>query len=115
MRVVKQLACTVIAAVLLVSVLIFPAAATGSDAVQAESVRPRVLACGSEYQFDAYLIGGSFYFSLNDIAYALRGTAKQFQATFDGLNKDIGLTSRASDSGSANAVWMPYEHLMGTA
>jgi hypothetical protein len=109
MRVIKQIVCTVIASVLLVSVFIIPSEAKGADTVQAEPTRPRVLAAGSEYLFDAYLIDGCFYFNLSDIAYALRGTAKQFQATFDGLNKDIGLTSRTSGPGSADTVWMPYD------
>ena len=43
--------------------------------------------------FEAYNIGGSNYFKLRDLAYAVSGTAKQFSVGYDNASKAITLTS----------------------
>lgn len=44
---------------------------------------------GTSYTLDAYEIAGSNYISLRDLAAALRGTAKQFDVTWDESNREI--------------------------
>ncbi len=43
----------------------------------------RILVDGKEIAFDAYNINGNNYFKLRDVAYALRGTEKQFEVAWD--------------------------------
>ena len=43
--------------------------------------------------FEAYSIGGSNFFKLRDLAYALNGTEKQFAVAWDSANNAISLTS----------------------
>jgi hypothetical protein len=49
---------------------------------------------GETITFDAYLIGGSNYIKLRDLAHVLNGTEKQFCVGWDGENDAISLTSR---------------------
>jgi alpha-tubulin suppressor-like RCC1 family protein len=46
--------------------------------------------------FEAYNIGGSNFFKLRDLAYALNGTAKQFEVGYDNATKAVTLTSGSS-------------------
>ena len=46
---------------------------------------------GKLVSFDAYLINGNNYLKLRDIAYALNGTIKQFNVTWDGAKNGIEL------------------------
>ena len=52
-----------------------------------------VLINGKSVSFDAYNINDNNYFKLRDIAYALSGSGKQFEVTWDGANNAINLTS----------------------
>ena len=52
-----------------------------------------VLVNGENIAFDAYNINGNNYFKLRDLAYILSGTEKQFEASWDGANNAIVLTS----------------------
>ena len=54
-----------------------------------------VLVNGKEIRFDAYLINDNNYFKLRDLAYALRGTEKQFSIDYDSDTDTILLTSGA--------------------
>jgi len=51
----------------------------------------KVLVNGKEIAFDAYNIGGSNYFKLRDLAYALNGSAKQFEISWNSANNAISL------------------------
>ena len=46
---------------------------------------------GSPMPFSAYLINGSHYFRLRDIAILLSGTTRQFDVTWDQLNSVVGI------------------------
>ena len=48
---------------------------------------------GAAKAFESYNIGGSTYFKLRDLAYALNGTNKQFSVGYDGATRAITLTS----------------------
>ena len=52
-----------------------------------------VLLNGQSIVFDAYTINGNNYFKLRDLAYALSGTNKQFDVSWDGEANAIALTS----------------------
>lgn len=53
----------------------------------AEPSTARVMVNGESVPFSAYLIDGFNYFKLTDVSYALSGTSRQFQVTWDA---DIG-------------------------
>ncbi|MDR2295386.1 MAG: leucine-rich repeat protein [Clostridiales Family XIII bacterium] len=55
-----------------------------------------VLVNGASVAFDAYNIDGSNHFKLRDLAYALNGSAKQFEVEYDGASNAITLTSGAA-------------------
>ncbi len=74
---------------LLFSLLILPSSAAAVTAVPTPSA---VFVDGHEIPFDAYFINGNNYFKIRDIAYALSGSAKQFQVTYDERTKQIDLT-----------------------
>lgn len=86
----KRLLCTLIIAVLLISVPVLPASAA---AVEAAPTTSAVLIDGTEQQFEAYCINGNNYFRLRDVAYALTGTLKQFEAAYDGIKAQVVMTS----------------------
>lgn len=67
-----------------------------NKAVTAAPTTSKVLVNGNNTAFDAYIIKGSNYFKLRDIAYALSGSAKQFDVAWDGINDAIKLTSNKS-------------------
>lgn len=52
-------------------------------AVVAIRTSSRVLVDGVERSFDAYVIDGSTYFKLRDIAFVLNGTGRQFEIKYD--------------------------------
>lgn len=52
-----------------------------------------VLLNGQNVAFDAYVINGNNYFKLRDLAYALSGTGKQFEVSWDGAANAIAMTS----------------------
>ena len=64
--------------------------------VNAKPTPQKVFVNGKETAFDAYNINGNNYFKLRDLAYALNGTAKQFEVTWDEKNNAIKLTSNKS-------------------
>jgi hypothetical protein len=73
-----------------------PAPEAPAQAGAAALARPTaasVLIDGKTVAFDAYNIGGNNYFKLRDLAYALSGTAKQFEVGYDAATKAIALTS----------------------
>ncbi len=82
---------TVIA--LLFSVVVQSAEAA---AVQATPTASPVFINGVKQEFEAYTINGSNYFKLRDIAYALSGTAKQFEVSYSDLNNQVDLISNAA-------------------
>jgi len=51
-----------------------------------------VIVNGTPMEFEAYLIGGSNFFRLRDLAYALNGTNKQFSVDWDAAANAILLT-----------------------
>jgi hypothetical protein len=55
-----------------------------------------VLVNGEQTAFDAYLIEGSNYFKLRDLAHALNGSEKQFEVSWDAAHNAISLTSGAA-------------------
>lgn len=59
----------------------------------ANQTASNVLVNGKQIAFDAYNIGGNNYFKLRDLAYALNGSNKQFEVTWDGENNTILLSS----------------------
>ena len=67
-----------------------PSAATHTLAAPATTT---VYVNGVVEVFEAYSIGGSTYFKLRDLAYALNGTNKQFSVGYDGATRAITLTS----------------------
>jgi hypothetical protein len=93
MKFTRRFLSTLLIAVLLLSVSPLPAAAA---AVQAAPTTSVVLIDGSEQEFEAYCIGGNNYFRLRDVAFALSGTAKQFEAAYDDTNKQVVLASKSA-------------------
>lgn len=95
MKLAKKLVYILTATVLLVSLFVLPAAAATNKATPTQSA---VLINGVEKKFEAYCINGNNYFKLRDIAYALSGTSKQFQTTFNEVKKQVDLTSQTAYS-----------------
>ncbi|MCL2164277.1 MAG: copper amine oxidase N-terminal domain-containing protein [Oscillospiraceae bacterium] len=62
-------------------------------AATASPTASTVLVNGQSISFDAYNISDYNYFKLRDLAYALSGTEKQFEVSWDGANNAISLTS----------------------
>ncbi|HHU83455.1 MAG TPA: hypothetical protein GXZ26_10680 [Firmicutes bacterium] len=56
----------------------------------------KVLVNGKVVEFEAYNINGYNYFKLRDIAQAVNNTEKNFEVTWDGVNKAINLISNKS-------------------
>jgi hypothetical protein len=71
----------------------YGAIAASTAAVAAKPTASSVLVNGKSVTFDAYNIGGNNYFKLRDLAYALNGTAKQFEVDWDGAANAISLAS----------------------
>lgn len=110
MKTFKKLLATVLCLIFLASAL----SATVS-AVTATPTASKVTVNGKNVAFSAYNIGGNNYFKLRDIAFALNGTAKQFEVGYDAVNNAITLTSgkaytkvggemAAAESGNKNAM-----------
>jgi hypothetical protein len=89
LRHIRQLSYILTALLLLFSILILPSSAAAVTAVPTPSA---VFVDGREMPFDAYFINGNNYFKIRDIAYALSGSAKQFQVTYDERTRQIDLT-----------------------
>lgn len=85
----------------LVSILALPAAAATINATPTQSA---VRINGAEKKFEAFYINGNSYFKLRDIAYALGGTAKQFQVIFDEPKKQIDLFSHTAYTAVGNEM-----------
>jgi hypothetical protein len=73
-----------------------PAAPAGPPSERAVPTAQTVMVDGVETAFDAYNIGGSNYFKLRDLAFAVSGSAKQFEVGYDAENNAISLTSGLS-------------------
>ena len=90
MKLVKQLIYILVAAVLLGSIIILPSSAEMAEATPSQSP---VYINGTQQRLDAYFINGHNYLKIRDIAYAFRGTSKQFQIAYNERTKQIDLTS----------------------
>ena len=80
-----------LALALILGISAIPAAAASSLA--ANPTASTVYVNGAATAFEAYNIGGNNYFKLRDLAYALNGTAKQFEVGYDNATMAITLTS----------------------
>jgi len=73
-----------------------PAPSTEPEVPAVVKVKPTpstVIVDGKVISFEAYGVDGYNYFKLRDLATVVRGTAKQFEVTWDGVEKVIRLTS----------------------
>ena len=76
--------------------IIMVAAASVTTLASPQTVNPTaspVIVNGTPVSFEAYLIDGSNFFRLRDLAYALNGTNKQFSVGWDAAANAIILTS----------------------
>lgn len=64
-----------------------------SEDKQALSTSSNVLVNGELTAFDAYNIDGNNYFKLRDLAYALNGSSKNFEVTWDGVQQAVNIVS----------------------
>ncbi|MDR1247087.1 MAG: copper amine oxidase N-terminal domain-containing protein [Clostridiales Family XIII bacterium] len=71
----------------------FPLMAFAADS--AAPAAANVFVSGVLTRFDAYTVNGNNYFKLRDIAYALSGSAKQFEVTYDAAAGAVLLKSGA--------------------
>ena len=71
----------------------YPVLALCSTAKTAAPTSSSVLVDGVKVPFEAYTIDSSNYFKLRDLAMALKGSAKQFEAGWDGASNAISLTT----------------------
>ena len=90
MKLARRLLRILISAVLIVSILVLPAAAA---TVNASPIQLKVLVDGTQKKFQAYMIGSNSYFRLRDVAYSLNRTPKQFDVIYDGLTGRTELIS----------------------
>ena len=88
-------------AVIIVLLLLFSSIAL-AQSITAIPTLSLVYVEGVQISFDAYNIAGNNYFKLRDLAYALRGTAKQFSVDWNTTANAISLQSG-----------MPYKPLGG--
>ena len=110
-------------------VLLAAALAVPSRALTATAVpnRAAVLVDGKSVSFRSYTVNSSSFFKLRDLAYELRGTARQFQVSYDIATNEINLTTGAAytpvggemlppdTGGTAAAVYVtPSIYLDGT-
>lgn len=86
----KRMISALLAAVMLLS--FFPATIRAAD-LTATRTASFVMVDGVEKSFDAYRIDGNHYFKLRDMAYALSGTTRQFEVSWDGEKNAISLSS----------------------
>ena len=86
----KKIVSIALTFILLFSIFSTTAHAAGLTAKPTSST---VLINGSQVTFDSYSINNFNYFKLRDLAYALSGTIKQFEVTWDGSDDAILLTS----------------------
>ena len=68
-------------------------AAVGLSVVTAKPSSQKVILNGKSVAFDAYLINGNNYFKLRDLAYALNGTKKQFEVSYNEATSGVNLIS----------------------
>jgi hypothetical protein len=88
-------------AALLMAVLSF--ATVQAATVTAVPSAHSVFVDGEAVAFRAFNIGGSNFFMLRDIAYALNGTPSQFDVTWDGTRNAINLITGAPYDGQLSA------------
>lgn len=81
-----------------------PAPAESDEILEAIPTTSKVLVNGKKVSFDAYTINGNNYFKLRELAKALSGTQKQFDVTWDGENKIIGIISDKAYSAPDGAI-----------
>jgi hypothetical protein len=85
----KRIRCALLLAVMMVAGMLSGKKAFG--AATAAPTSSKVLIGAQVWQFDAYNIGGYNYFKLRDLAFALKGTAKEFSVDWDAAKKAITL------------------------
>jgi len=81
--------------ILVVLLLIGAAPLTGmvfADDMTASPTSSAVMIDGESVVFDAYNIDGSNYFKLRDLAYALNGTDKQFEISWDSASNAVSIS-----------------------
>jgi len=78
---------------LIITLGMLSSTAFASGGLIASPTASTVIVDGSKIAFDAYSIDNYNYFKLRDIAYALNGTAKQFEVEWNGANNAISLIS----------------------
>ena len=87
----KKIVTITLVLVILLGISATPVLATSN--LSASPTASTVYVNGSATAFEAYNIGGNNYFKLRDLAYALNGTAKQFEVGYDNATKAITLTT----------------------
>ena len=87
----KRILTLAIALIIILSIFAIPAYASSN--LSATPTASTVYVNGTATAFEAYNIGGNNYFKLRDLAYALNGTAKQFEVGYDNNTKAITLTT----------------------
>ncbi len=89
------------------------------EIVNATVTTAKVLIDGKEVAFDAYNVAGNNYFKLRDLAFAMSGTAKQFEVSWDAASKSVLMESgkaytpvggEMAAKGSGNAVGTRSSH-----
>ena len=88
-------------AIILVVALLFCMAPTISVAAEKVTAAPTssiITVDGAVMGFEAYLINQNNYFKLRDVAYALNGTDRQFEVTWDAQSKAINLITEEAYS-----------------
>jgi len=66
---------------------------SADSAIIATPSNPNILVNGKQVAFDAYCVNGYIYFKLRDIAFALNGTEKQFDVSWNSLAGTVELKS----------------------
>lgn len=72
-----------------------PAYTTPTVTVSAKPASTKIAVNGKNVSFDAYLIEGSHYFKLRDLAMAIRSTPKRFEVKWDGAANRVDMLKEA--------------------
>jgi len=75
-----------------------------SAKVDAVLTAATIIINGTAVSFDAFNIGGSNYFKLRDLAYALDGTQKQFEVSWSDGKNEIAITSGSAYTAAGNEI-----------